>query len=119
MNTSYLRESDRIFLMQAMRLCKSIDPYIKTLGLNPKEVAAFKQDIQSALFIAGRYRSFANSFFLCNSDTMRKRLAELVYQCLQSVNYNQNIGSALGIDDYAKFSATIFYWPGFGINSDN
>ena len=108
MNSLQIHENDRKFLLQSVRLCQAIDTYIDILGLDPPEVVFFKDYVESVLYITEHYNSFANSFFLYNICTMRKRMTELVDDCLQSVNYTKNIGISLGIEEKAKFNAVTF-----------
>jgi hypothetical protein len=103
MDISHIHETERKFLLQSVRWCQEIDPYINVLGLRPMEVRAFEVDLQAVLFITRHYKSFANSFILYHINTMRRRLALLVNQCMQSPNYTRHIGYILGIEKRAEF----------------
>lgn len=102
MNISQIHEGHHKFLMQSVKFCQAIDPYIKLLGLNMKEVTVFKEDVQAVLYIAEHYKSFANSFIVHNKTTLQKRMAILVSECLQSINYTHSIGNVLGIEEQEK-----------------
>ena len=80
-------------------------PILKVLGLDSMEVRIFKDEVQAVLYITGHYRTFANSFILYNISSMQRHFTRLVHGCLQSVNYNRNIGKALGIEKEAKVNA--------------
>jgi hypothetical protein len=108
MSTLQIHESDRKFLLQSVRLCQAIDPYIDILDLDTQKVVFFRDYVQSVLYITEHYNSFANSFFLYNIGTMRKHLTELVSDCLRSENYTKSIGISLGIEERTKFNAITF-----------
>ena len=91
--------------MQAIKLCQTIDPFIDVLGLNINEVMVFKEEVRATLCIAEHYKSLANSFILYNKGAMQKQMAVLMAECLQNINYNQNIGKVLGIKVPVKFNA--------------
>jgi hypothetical protein len=108
MSTLQIRENDRKFLLQSVRLCQAIDPYTDILGLDAQKVMFFKDYVESVLYITEHYNSFANSFFLYNIGTMRKHMTELVHDCLQSENYTKSIGISLGLEETTKFNAVTF-----------
>ena len=108
MNITHIRETDQKFLLRAIRFCNSISAYTDTLGLSDTEVALFKNELEALLYISENYKSFSISFILHNIGAMRCGLKVLTLQCIQSMNYNINIGKALGIREQAKIdSATL------------
>jgi hypothetical protein len=119
MDIAYIQEEDRKFLVQSVRFCQGIDPYITLLGLDAKEVAAFRDDVDTVVYITEHYKSFAHSFFLYNLGTMRKRMLGLVKDCLLSVNYTKNAGKILGIEERTKFNITDFNQLPFYIGRQN
>jgi len=115
----YISEGNRKFLLQSVQLCQAIDPYIEVLGLDVNEVATFKDDVKTVIYITEHYMSFADSFFLYNVDTMRKRLSELVRACLLSANYTKSIGKTLGIEERTRFNIITFNQLPFYVGRQN
>ena len=105
MNISHIHEGHHKFLIQSIKLCQAIDPYIEVLGLDINAVMMFKEEVRATLYVAEHYKSFANSFILYNKAAMQKLMAVLTSECLQSINYTHNIGKVLGIEEQIKFSA--------------
>jgi hypothetical protein len=119
MNMSHIHESNRQLLLQSVILCQAINPYIQTLGLEEKGVASFKNEVQTALYITERYKSFANSFILYNIASLQRNLRALVHACLQSENYTKAIGKVLGIEEEIDFHAIAFRELDFYNNRQN
>jgi hypothetical protein len=114
MNMEQILESDnRKFLLQSVKLNRAIDKYKQLLGLDPSEVALFKNDVELFLYVSGRYRSFAESFILYNIDTMRQRLLRMIICCTRSKNYTTQIGEELGIETPLHSCGMIFPEQGF------
>jgi hypothetical protein len=119
MNISQIHEGHHKFLMQSVKFCEAIGPFVKLLGLNIKEVTIFKEDILAVLYIAEHYKSFADSFILYNKGVLQKRMAILINDCLRSVNYTKSIGEVLGIEEQAKINGATYLELEFHISCKN
>lgn len=89
MQPTFKDNGPKSILLQSVRLCQSIHPYIDILGLNRNEVRNFTDQIQAAMYITENYRSFAGSFLLHNMAVIRVSKDELVNQCKDSPNYTR------------------------------
>ncbi len=93
----YMQDDNRRFLQHSILFCNTIGPYVNVLGLDRTEITLFKNEIAALVYIDENHKSFSASFLLHNISIMRKGFKELVSECLHSLNYNKNIGAALGI----------------------
>jgi hypothetical protein len=119
MNISNIHESDQKVLLQSIRLCEAIGPYIELLSLDRQEVAIFKKDVRTVQFISEHNRFFSNSFILYSIVIMRKRLVGLIHECQHSINYNPTIAKTLGIEVQAKFTSIPYQDLDFYISFKN
>jgi|GEM_PF-2575741 hypothetical protein len=108
MASLYKKGDDNKLLMQSVRLCQAIEPYIDVLGLDWNEVRNFKDEIQAIVYITENFKSFSNSFFLYNKGNIRLSMKLLISQCEASESYTAEIGKALGIEKDSNYNATAF-----------
>ena len=119
MNNSYKRDENYKILGRAVKLCQSIEPYVDLLGLNWYQVRNFKDEIQTIMYVTENFKSFADSFFLFNKNTISVTMELLIHQCVTSINYTQNIGRTLGIVKDVNFNVSAFRELTFVLNQRN
>lgn len=91
------KSSIRDLLTEAIKFSNGIDKYVRFLGIDAREVALFKNDVELLRFIIERDNSFTESFISYNTVSIQWRLTELIVHCTASENYNNEIGDDLGI----------------------
>ncbi|MCW5908064.1 MAG: hypothetical protein KIS94_09415 [Chitinophagales bacterium] len=84
-------------LSEAIKFSNGIDRYTQFLGLNPNEVATFKNDVELLKVIIDHSDSFSEGFIYYNTISIQWRLTQLITQCTASNNYTEEIGEVLGI----------------------
>ena len=119
MDIKHIQEDNRKFLQHSILFCNAIGPYINVLGLDRTEITLLKNEIAALLYIGENYKSFSASFLLHNISIMRQGFKHLVRECLYSINYNKNIGLALGIKKKIAINNITFHELGFYKSSRN
>jgi len=82
---------------EAIRFSSGIDKYARLLGLNVRDVAILKNDLELLQFIMGHENSYTESFISYNMVSVQWRLTELIAACANSQNFSDEIGDDLGI----------------------
>jgi len=84
-------------LSEAIKFSKGIDKHVRHLGLNPNEVASFKNDVELLRVIIEHSKSFTEGFVSYNAVAIQWRLTALIVECTTSENFTNEIGEELGI----------------------
>lgn len=99
MNTmeTFTKNNIREVLSEGIKFSRGIDKHVRTLGLNPHEVASFKNDVELLRVIIEHSNSFTEGFVSYNAVSIQWRLTALIVECTTSDNYTNEIGEELGI----------------------
>ena len=116
MGTFYINTDNQKLLQQSAMLCQSVEPYIEELGLDWNTVRNLRNEIQAMQNITAKHTSLSESFSEINVHAIRLAIKLLIRQCVQSINYTEDMVIILGIEANARFNSNNFFDPGYSPN---
>ena len=113
MGIFYKQTENQKLLQQSAMLCQSVEPYIEELGLDWNTVRNLRQEIKAMQNINTKYLSLSESFSEFNISKIRLAIKSLIRQCVQSINYTDDLGIILGIESNSVFNSNNFFDSGY------
>ena len=113
MGLFYKKTDNQKLLQQSAMLCQSVEPYIQELGLDWNLVRNLRSEIRSVQRIITKYLSLPESFADNKIRDIKLAIKLLIRQCIQSINYTEDMGIILGIEANARFNSSNFFDPGY------
>ncbi len=113
MGTYYVNMDNHKLLQQSAMLCRSVEPYIEELGLDWNNIRTLGDEIHAMQNITAQYTPLSESFSEINVHGIRLAIQTLINQCLQSINYTDDMGIIIGIKPNSKYNDSNFFEFGY------